>query len=258
MNTAEKLDQALDEITAGKRSMTPPPVKREPPPLEDLMRQALEFAKNIEPEKAIEHEKLERTPDAERIRSRLPPYCWRKVNAAQLEGRVTDHRLRQRARLWKWGDGGLLMVGETRIGKSSAAAMIFRRLLGAGWREGGQDWARARGLRWYSSATLSLARREHPLGEGEAPDILRASGASLLVLDDIGWDKDPQIVSEVLHKRYEQGAPTILTSGRTVAELSSHYGAAVLRRFGEAGGLSNMLIDCFEPISNGTQDERHP
>ena len=107
---------------------------------------------------------------------------------------------------------------------------------------------------------LSLARREHPLGEGEAPDVRRASAATLLVLDDIGWDKDTQIVSEVLHARYEHSLPTLLTSGRTVEQLDATYGPAVLRRFGESGGVSaaNTLIDCFEGVESSTQDERHP
>ena len=143
MTTAQQIDEALEKIPPG-RSVTPPPAKRELPPLEELMARALELARNIEPEKVVEHEKLERTPEAERIRARLPPYLWKKVNAAQLEARVFDHRLRQRARQWKWGDGGVLMLGPTSIGKSAAAAVIFRRLLGIGWRDGGPDWVRGR------------------------------------------------------------------------------------------------------------------
>ncbi len=185
-----------------------------------------------------------RAGDSVAIRSRLP-LMFRSASLIELATRVHDKRLMAAAVSWRWGAGNVLLLGPTRIGKSTAAAMLFRATLGRAVRDGGRDWDLADSMRWFGAEELSLARREHPMGRGEAPEVVEACSARLLVLDDAGWDRDPAAVSAVLAARYERGWPTVITSGRTREQLSAHYGAAVVRRMAEAGGQNPVIVDCF-------------
>jgi len=228
-------------------------------PMEMLMSEALELAKNAPSSGEDFDERDGRTPSAQRIRDRLPAFL-RHTRPAELEQRISDHRLRERARAWRVGGKGVLFLGPTGVGKSHAAALVFRRVLGDGWRSGGAAWEFALGLRWFSAAALSQARREHPLGHGDAPEITRAGAATLLVIDDAGWDRDPSAVSDVLAERYERARPTLITSGLKSDELIKHYEAAVVRRFVESGGGSAAVVDCFAafPTPENHADQRYP
>lgn len=237
---AEDLEREMDARASAKPAPAPPKPRA---PLESLIADALELARKA-PNDTTQRECDERTPEAERIRDRMPAFV-RDAKTGDLERRIRHDALRERARAWRVGGRGMLFVGPTGVGKSSAAALVFRRALGTGWRDGGMAWDFAQGLRWFSAAALSQARREHPLGHGEAPELVRAEYATLLVIDDAGWDRDPLAVSDVLAARYERQKPTIITSGQTVEELERHYGAAVLRRFTEVGGGAATILDCF-------------
>jgi hypothetical protein len=242
---AEEIDAKLAEIAEGRAAPAVAAPKPRPP-LEALMRDALTLAKSAP--SAEEDGPVERRAEAVRILERLPDFL-RPRDASELTRRVTDVRLLDRSRAWRVGDRGLVFAGPTGIGKSSAAAHLFRRLLGVGWRSGGAAWEFARGLRWFSAAKLSQARREHPLGHGEAPELVRATWATLLFVDDAGWDRDPLGFSEVMAARYERGVPTVVTTGLTLDELERHYEAPVTRRITESGGGAATLVDCFAPAS---------
>jgi hypothetical protein len=186
-----------------------------------------------------------RKTEAVAIRDRLPP-LFARCEPRELQSRVRDVRLRQASLAWSWGSGGLLFIGRTGAGKSSAAAWLFRRLLRVGWQQGGDAWARVGALRWFSAEDLVRARLEHALGRGEAPEIEQAERATLLFLDELGWERDPSVVSGVMQKRYERQLPTVTTSGRTAAELTAMYGAAVVRRMNDTGGPGSLtVVDCF-------------
>lgn len=206
-------------------------------------------------EEPIDYGREERRGEAMRICERLPPFL-RHVRRAEAENRIGDHRLREAARAWRMGDRGMILLGPTGVGKSHAAALVFKRLLGNGYTKGGAEWDFAIGLRWFSASALAQARREHPLGRGDAPEITTASHARLLVIDDAGWDREPQAISDVLAARYESGRPTIITTGLTSAELAKHYGAAVVRRFVESGGGAATIVDCFAPFGDQAEQER--
>lgn len=196
-------------------------------------------------------ERTQRATDAREIRDRLP-VVFRHTTATILAARIASTpdgaRMLKAASAWHPGGGNLLLLGPTGIGKSTAAAVLFRRLLGAGIRDGGPAWELAQSLHWFSAESLSLARRWHPLGQGEAPDIMSAMFGRFLVIDDLGWDRDVQTVSDVMAVRYDRGLPTIITSGKTPDELTAQYGAAVVRRARESGGPDrDTLVDLFPP-----------
>lgn len=196
------------------------------------------------PSRTPEDARAERSHAARRVLERLPVY----LQGPGVGQRTIDPKLLSYTARWTWGDPGVGLLGGTGIGKSTAAALVYRRLLGIGWREGGEAWERAQRLRWFAADALGRARREHRLGHGDAPELLEAASASLLVLDDAGWDRDPEGVSDVLAVRYERGAPTLITSGKTLVELAHHYGAAVMRKLVESGGKRATIIDCFAPV----------
>jgi hypothetical protein len=199
-------------------------------------------------ERATENARDGRVHEAHAIRTRLPAYV-RVAPVPELVRRVSHPELLPAVRAWVWGSPSLLLLGRTKLGKSTAAALLFRALLGRAVRDGGDGWDRADSLRWFGAEHLGMARREHPFGQGDAPEILQACAASLLFIDDAGWDRDPTVVSEILDARYERGLPTIVTTGKTGEELHRHYGGPVLRRLLEAGGNPAVVVDCFEPSS---------
>ncbi|UOF77295.1 replicative helicase [Caudoviricetes sp.] len=104
-------------------------------------------------------------------------------------------------------------------------------------------------MRWFGAEELLAASRAHPLGRGDAPEIVEASRATLLFLDDAGWDRDPSVVSSLLNERYERQTPTVITTGKTAEELTAHYGAAVVRRMVETGGRAAALVNCFPKVA---------
>ena len=75
------------------------------------------------------------------------------------------------------------------------------------------------------------ARRNHALGRGEAPLIRKATGAPLLIVDELGFAPGgPTIAMEILDARYSKGRPTALTAGLARAAIVEAYGAAFYRR----------------------------
>jgi DNA replication protein DnaC len=207
----------------------------------------------------------ERQDASEEILRRLPAYLRERtdenthspvyVTTATLETRINDRRLLDAARSWHWQSGNLVLGGVTGAGKSTAAAVIVRRMVAEGVRLGGFYWNDARGIWWFAALELELARKQHPLGQGEAPEVSRACAARLLVVDDAGWERDPTAVSYVLDHRMQRGVQTIVTTGRTRSELSDHYGAAVVRRFVETGGKLARIVECFDPPPDQQQAE---
>lgn len=186
-----------------------------------------------------------RSQQAREVLFRLPRFI-RTVPAAELFERVKEPELRESARAWRWDAGTRLWLGATGVGKSTAAAWLFRRLVYQGVTGGGVAWESAARMEWFKATDLANARREHPLGQGEAPEVREAVSASLLFLDDLGWERDTAVVCDVLAVRYESGLPTIATSGKTRDELSAYYGAAVIRKLLQPlGPRTSAIVECF-------------
>jgi DNA replication protein DnaC len=188
--------------------------------------------------------RLDRLAERAEIRGQLPAMLQER-SWKGLRSRVKDLRLLRAVDTWQPGSGSLLMMGPTDLGKTSAAGILFRRLLGEGVQQGGDAWELARSMRWYAATDLELCRREHALGRGDAPEVIAACHARLLFIDDAGWDRDPKTIADVLNARYERKWPTIVTTHKTRVELGAHYGAALVRRLLDAGGLKSTVVDLF-------------
>jgi hypothetical protein len=79
----------------------------------------------------------------------------------------------------------------------------------------------------------------------EEPEIVRmAKGATLLLLDEVGYEEDrfdPHAIRDVLRARFDPvWKPTIAASGKTWAELSERYGEPTLRTLTCKGALMDL------------------
>jgi hypothetical protein len=208
---------------------------------------------HFDAERFEREEAQRRAAESREVLTRLPEFL-RSGTPRQLLGRVGSGLIRRAVEGWSWTpnptsgrrSGTLLIMGPSRAGKSAAAAWLYRRLVAEGVTKGGDGWLLAHRLNWAAASDLESADREHGLGKGPFPGFTDAAYASLLFLDDAGWDKDPRVVSEVLACRYERALPTIITTGRNREQLEAHYGPAVVRRMLESGGPGvAKIVDAF-------------
>src|SRR5690606_9469681 len=88
---------------------------------------------------------------------------------------------------------------------------------------------------WTTGHALVRARREHGLGDGDAPLIAQAMRASVLVVDELGAEPASEVPFEVVDWRYASGLPTLITSGLTSTGFRERYGDALWRRLTEHG-----------------------
>lgn len=122
-----------------------------------------------------------------------------------------------------------LLVGPAGSGKTSLAAAAMREV---------------KGSFFVKAEALERARIEHRAGDGDAPLVLRAKRAPLLVIDDLGQDKPSAIsaVEAVILARHDAELRTWVTTGLdagsaagTFPVLEGRYGAGVVRRLTERG-----------------------
>lgn len=238
MTSREAPAQALEELPAWLKE-----AMGNPPPVSD-------------PEELLRAERHGRMAVASPIRDRLPQFLAT-ARMTELDRRIASLPMRDVARSWAPRTGGnVVLLGETGQGKSTAAALIFRRILRDGWRDGGTAWSLAQGMRWFRAEQLERAMKSHPLGKGECPEYLAAVGASLLVLDEIGWERDPKGIASILAARYDSPHLTVVTSGQTLKQLSETYGDAVVRRMLTHGRRKPVIVEAFPTRDAETQARR--
>jgi DNA replication protein DnaC len=190
--------------------------------------------------------------EAERRFMSVCPVEWvRDASDADIEGKITHPGLRTFAAREDAPTCSALLLGPTGIGKSAAAGLALRRaFVGGRVSVGGLALERG-GLRslpaalWQYARALAHAARMHPLGQGECEAITNARGASLLILDDLGLERDPAEIVDVVHERYERNRPTWTTSGLTLPQLTERYGEAFVRRLGQVGGRPALVVNAF-------------
>lgn len=199
---------------------------------------------HVAPDEVVEARyRDDRANDALKVLDRLPR-ALRPQKVIDRLARVCPAQIVKAAKAWEPRAGNMLLLGETGLGKSTAAAFVFRRMLGRGVSRGGEAWQFARRMHWFHAVELMDARVEHPRGKGMPPEIESACAASLLVIDDVGQDRFPDAVAEVVSARYDDGLPTILTSNLGFPEgLVGHYGQAIARKMIEAGGIDATIVD---------------
>lgn len=133
----------------------------------------------------------------------------------------------------------LAILGETGVGKTSAAIAICARMLtrAESPTTATADLAWAAGLHWANARDLVEATRKHPLGQrDDAPEIKSAKEAKVLVVDDLGFEvqrRDDDTIAIIYDHRDKAKASTITTSGLNEKGLNDRYGEAVKRKITE-------------------------
>lgn len=131
--------------------------------------------------------------------------------------------------------GDMILHGDTGSGKTSLVVAMLD-----AWVK--QDIDQRAGARFVESYWLSGARARHALGQGEAPPVVAAMTATLLVLDDLGSESDDRrnVISDVIFHRHNEELPTWITTGFSVDQLMARYGSAVIRRIVEHGKVVEL------------------
>jgi DNA replication protein DnaC len=191
------------------------------------------------------HDRAVRVTELEDARAQVPEHF--RGPRAELAQHMPEKFLRA-VDGWNWGDDNLLLLGGTRVGKTTAAAYLLRRLLGLGVHHGGEALEKAKLMRWQSCRDLTYTIRESPLGHGAPDAIVRCQNARLLVLDDIGQTDDKGALERILDVRYQRSWPTITTSGLRYRELVHAFGEALVRRLTETKNHGGRILEVFPKV----------
>ena len=154
-------------------------------------------------------------------------FRWARLDAPELRQRVARAQAIAEGEA-ALGAHGLLIAGPSGSGKTSLACALLR------------AWdARNPGRHGMFTTAWSLgaARAQHALGAGEAPEVHRAKSADLLVLDDLGSERDAasNAVPDVIFARAQAGLPMWVTTWMTSQAIAQRYGDGIARRLYEAG-----------------------
>jgi DNA replication protein DnaC len=67
--------------------------------------------------------------------------------------------------------------------------------------------------------------------------------ARMLVVDELGYERFPELFLEVLGARHDNSRPTVITCGLPLQQVADRYSDATVRRVVEVG--EGVVIDCF-------------
>lgn len=161
--------------------------------------------------------------------------------AADLSRRVQNTAAIAQART-AIGNAMVTLQGASGTGKTTLAAAMYNEVIERALMGDAEAYALAIGAMWTSAPAVARARREHPLGSGEAPLIVRARKATLLVVDDVGMEREHDAVSALLYERHADVLPTVVTTGFYTADLYKNYGDGIVRRLVEE--TQSTVIPC--------------
>lgn len=144
------------------------------------------------------------------------------------------------------GKRNVLFLGKTGVGKTTGVVLLARKF----YERQPRSWDHSHGyvfrrVHWTLARDLSNAVLAHPLGKGPCEAVSWAQGAAVLVLDDLGLERDHGPLLDVLEARYERSLPTWTTSGLTVSQIADRYGEAFYRRLVEIGGTAGKVVAAF-------------
>jgi DNA replication protein DnaC len=142
-----------------------------------------------------------------------------------------DTRLTRWRDNWTGNSGGLL-IGKTGTGKTTTVAIAANRI--ANEHSDVKTW-----VRWIRADELSRILNSQ-VGADQISDLKRAP---ILVIDDLGHERFPELILEVLGSRYDNSRPTVVTSGLTISSIMDRYGDSTIRRIVEVG--NGYVVDLW-------------
>jgi hypothetical protein len=150
-------------------------------------------------------------------------YSWATLDAPELPGRVYVPAIGIGKIAYR--EPRVCLTGTTRAGKTSLAVAMLR------------AWVATyeRAAMFVPAHRLGMARLQHPAGHGEAVLVEAAIEAPMVLLDDLGSERDfpTNPIADVIFERHAQDRPTWMTTGLTRESLVARYGAGVVARLFE-------------------------
>jgi hypothetical protein len=174
-------------------------------------------------------------PDPPRVNATIPrSFRWATLGAPELRRRVAREGAIAEAQA-ALGAPGLVLEGPSGSGKTSLACALLR-----GWEA---RHPRRRAV-FVPAWKLGVARAQHGLGQGEAPEVEQAFTAGLCVIDDLGSERHTAMnaVPDVIYARALEGRVTWVTTWMTPEAVTQRYGDGIARRLFEAGRA--VVIAC--------------
>lgn len=173
-------------------------------------------------------------------RTRLPAWSWARWDNADWRRR-SDARVTNAIEQWHPKDGSLLVLARTGAGKTSGMIAWARRVTerhDRRWVAAGRPRFVVTDLgRYVTSHDLAAATKAWKFGTPEPEELVQAMATPILFLDELGAMAPAATLFRVLDARYMAGLPTLTCSGLSMAELTSTFGDAAVRRMFEGGAL---------------------
>lgn len=177
------------------------------------------------------------------------PTGWEHARADRLHG-VIEPEFAHVARTWSRDAGNLLLCADTGRGKTTACVAIARRILALATSHAlaPVDHAFAAGLRFVSWLDLIEADRQQRMGAGESPVTRDAMRATLLIVDEVGYEDDRRSVhlmrTLIDARGRDSRKRTIATTGKSHDQLVRHYDAAIVRKLiGPGENPERRIVD---------------
>jgi hypothetical protein len=154
----------------------------------------------------------------------IPPvYRWAHFAAPELRERVPVAAVATGQSSWR--EPRICLMGICRAGKTSLAVAMLRQWVSSS----------GRAAAFLHAYKLGVARIQHPAGHGEPELVEVAMRAPLVLLDDLGSERDHALsaVPDVIFERHAENRPTWVTTGLTRDQLVKRYGPGVVARIFE-------------------------
>lgn len=180
--------------------------------------------------KAIERKLVATLPKSYRWAARGVPELAQRVHDVRRGGAepVTIDWLLDTAPKTSW----LVLSGPASSGKTSLAVAMMR------------EWSKARRqpADFVHAFRLGIARIQNKAGTGEADLVDRAMRAPLVLIDDVGSERDTanNAMLDVIFERHAEDLPTWVTTGLSGTQITNRYGAGFLRRITERATLLSV------------------
>ena len=174
----------------------------------------------------------------------LPEMPWAKWGSGLAKSCAKP--IFEAVRAWDRTQGSLVLLGPSGCGKTSTVVARVRGMLdmAASGKVDRAGFQFVTGIRFITAADIARDRKNWPLGGGESPLVEEAIEATLLILDELGFEAQTDTaIPEVVDVRYRNKRPTITTSGLQKARLTERYGEATSRKL--AGGVG-AIVEAFD------------
>jgi DNA replication protein DnaC len=163
--------------------------------------------------------------------------------AYTLDGYPGDERALKLAQTWLDGDArSLLIQGEIGVGKTGLAVSLYKQAVDrmiARWGTFVFISIRPRQAQFWRVADLLDAHKETFNNPDLFDPLPGATACAFLALDDLGSEEKTEYnlaaVQQLIQRRYNAAARTIITTNLDKDELATHLGQRTMDRIGDAG-----------------------